>query len=121
MSETLSVELVANLRADIATLAMQLENMKVECDALRAQLTEAQSKLKGEEWISVGERLPEHEVGVLVANEHGYVGSGFYCTETRRWWDRVAEDINQDEIVDVTHWAVLPAPPNGGKVITKEE
>jgi hypothetical protein len=71
-----------------------------------------------QEWISVEERLPEHDKLVLVcdANEgvHGYVGiwsfeidkdDGSDCWyDSGGWWHPLEE---------VTHWMPLPEPPKG--------
>ena len=53
-------------------------------------------------WIAVGERVPEHEIEVVV-----YDGMGVFCAD--RWRD---EWIRGDDLVEgITHWMPLPAPP----------
>jgi len=69
------------------------------------------------EWISVEDRLPELGQGILAVGEYEgeiygriegqYVGAGAW------YGDRVSmsADCYSAEIVDVTHWMPIPAPP----------
>ena len=68
-------------------------------------------------WISVEERLPEVNTGVLVAVRHMQTGqfSVRYDwrikTTERGWWWKKTSESNISDLLDVTHWMPLPEPP----------
>ena len=57
-----------------------------------------------QEWISVGERLPESDGEFLVWND-------FYGAIVGHYWARGKYFISK--AVTVTHWMPLPEPPKG--------
>lgn len=66
------------------------------------------------EWISVGYRLPEDSVRVIIARKNGLVSIGFYDEDdviNLPWCDRNGKSRNGEWCNDVTHWMPLPAPP----------
>ena len=56
-------------------------------------------------WISVKDRLPEHEVSVLIYSRD-MIWLGYLCGLDDCW-----EAIGGLQIDSVTHWAPLPDPP----------
>lgn len=58
------------------------------------------------EWISVKERLPEHENAVLCVTKNGNPFIGRYDHTWKHW--RVSGSVT------VTHWMLLPEPPKEG-------
>ena len=72
------------------------------------------------EWISVEERLPEVDTGVLVAVRHMQTGQ-FYVrydwrikTTERCWWWKKTSESNVADLLAVTHWMPMPEPPKEG-------
>ena len=57
------------------------------------------------EWVSVEERLPEEKQRVIVRCEHVGTSVGWIL------WGRWMTDIGP-HAGDVTHWMLLPAPPD---------
>jgi hypothetical protein len=58
-------------------------------------------------WISVEERLPEHDVFVLVGyNRYDHVFEGCYLEDEKYWCDR-----EYSYIAPPSHWMPLPEPP----------
>lgn len=65
------------------------------------------------EWISVKDKLPFEGQSILTWDGH-VIGKGdFYCHKLKKW--RMYE-YGDGEVIDVpnpiTHWALLPDPPN---------
>ena len=63
---------------------------------------------EGEGWVSVNERLPNPETGVLTIDRN----DGFMCIawidgDIGGWWDNISGSNNH-----ITHWMPLPEPPN---------
>lgn len=63
------------------------------------------------EWISVEDRLPEHNVKCLVFLPYGHLYTGIhvaYYSDKRNMW----VDIDGTYLFDhPTHWTPLPTPP----------
>lgn len=57
-----------------------------------------------QEWISVGDRLPEDSATVLVCHKNGLVTTNAWLGA--HWWFK-------DERNPITHWMPLPQPPKG--------
>ncbi len=71
--------------------------------ALRDLLRSAE---KGQEWIPVGERLPEFgNLRYLVTDGKVWRTAWFHSVGDRHWWDCHGQQII------VTHWQPLPALP----------
>ena len=77
------------------------------------ELCEAERKLaelqERERWIPVTERLPENDEFVFIAKAEAWVSKGLYVTERKRW------ELLSHDVVEVTHWRPLPAPPKEGE------
>ena len=58
-------------------------------------------------WIPVEERLPEHNVFVIVGyKRYGYAFEGCYSEEESEWYDR-----EYSSIANPSHWMPMPEPP----------
>lgn len=65
----------------------------------------AADELRKRRWISVKDRLPEHEDDYLVCFDDGFIAITFY---KKNGWELWADSG------DVTHWMPLPEPPKEG-------
>lgn len=65
-------------------------------------------------WIPVSERLPQPLEDVLVVRAHREIGDGPVVDlgwwYQGNWW-MTSEDFPLPDVVEVTHWMPLPAPP----------
>lgn len=64
---------------------------------------------KGDEWISVEDRLPEKLTHVIVHDEDGTIGEAFYLSGDCFEW------VANEKMAFVTHWMPLPEAPKGGE------
>lgn len=99
------------LSKDALSYIQQLEEDRKERDILAdayQQLEAAQPK-----WISVEERLPEVDMGVMCVAQTAW---GPEVTEGYFWkHSQMISPIDEGCAVDkVTHWMPLPEPPKGG-------
>ncbi len=62
------------------------------------------SKRSEGEWISVEERLPDNRKFIIVCDKYGNVGEAYYFHSHFEW-------LNDDEMVEATHWMPFPEPP----------
>lgn len=62
-------------------------------------------------WIKCSERMPKHRQRVIIASESG-VTSGYY-DDGRYLKKQVGKWYSENRILgeDVTHWALMPQPP----------
>lgn len=60
-----------------------------------------------QEWISVKDRLPEHEVDVLCYTIYQEIEI-LQFDESVKWWTGSEYDYEKEQ---VTHWMPLPQPP----------
>lgn len=60
-------------------------------------------------WISVKERLPKHNIEVIICHEREfYIGKMYYCMQSN-WW-RVSDDERTDMIVNEDDsWMPIPS------------
>lgn len=69
------------------------------------RILELEAKVEAEQWISVGERLPE-EHGTVLAIETGGELPMRCVYHDSTWYN-----VDNGSSYDVTHWRPLPAPP----------
>ena len=85
-----------------------------ECAAIQREQALAyiqQLEAQVPRWISVEERLPEHDVRVLFGYaRYGYVGVGHLDREEMDWLD-----IDEIQVAQPSHWMSLPEPPKEEK------
>ena len=71
-------------------------------------------------WISVGERMPEHDTDVLVLTAPGTLSLGQNCVVAEYIHPRMEKygvfinfyaGYDDKNILEVTHWMPLPEPP----------
>lgn len=71
--------------------------------------------LKGRQWVSVKDRLPENSRFVLVCNDDGHMMVAQYIEETAQWQYKYTNydvDVWDDEEQGpVCWWVELPEPP----------
>lgn len=77
--------------------------------ALRAFKEGAKWQLKQSPWISVKERLPKHNIEVIICHEREfYIGKMYYSMQSN-WW-RVSDDGRTDMIVNEDDsWMPIPS------------
>lgn len=67
------------------------------------------------QWIPVTERLPEHEYGestsVLTVDLYGVMRVLYF--DGGNWCWTSGEVLKTMRVAPITHWMVLPVPPNG--------
>ena len=66
-----------------------------------------------QEWVSVEDRLPEHEKEVLFYSYGDYF-AGFYCHCEKEWYFGSEKNPHEYSRTPITHWMPLPEPPKEG-------
>lgn len=118
----------------INALMQAIRNATWEGDVVRVSTKAARiivDVLKGQDWISVEDRLPPEHTHVLVCEEYfvdypddgvfdvkkSLVKEGYWSRgidgKGRGWYHCIRPDIAQG-ISGVTHWMPLPEMPEGG-------
>ena len=64
-----------------------------------------------QEWISVGDRLPEEKVNCFVNYQHAYCYNDDYWAIGICFYD--GEKFQLNPAYKVTHWMPIPRPPKG--------
>jgi hypothetical protein len=89
--------------------------------SFKAGYKSALSNLPLNRWISVEERLPEHDNEVIVFERDSFIGdrvtTAFYHADENKW--RFFADSYACH--PITHWQPLPAPPTIGEIINQNK
>lgn len=106
MSDTISKSAVLSFLDNYSTYANYEEKLVIEYfrDAIES------GRFDTEGWISVKDRLPEHEGDYLTVRSPYYRDIVSY--ENHKWIG-VGLYGNLCEATNVTHWMPLPEPPKG--------
>ena len=100
-SKDTNVDIPKQMAADAIAYIQQLENHIGELTEKVEQLEAAQPR-----WISVNDRLPEHENEYLVCLDDGFIATTAWSGGDWELWADAG---------DVTNWRELPAPPKEGE------
>lgn len=90
-----------------------IERLTDRCACYAEEIAVAQERTR---WIPVTERLPEEGVPVLInyigTDGEVYADGVAVWTECGCfWWEGSLADCEEDVAVPITHWMLLPAPP----------
>lgn len=102
----------------INSLTQAIRNAAWEGDVVRIPTEAARiivGLLKGQDWISVKDRLPERSGDVLVCCGEHYMNVLSYSCRHKAF--NAFDDLptSEDRIESVTHWMPLPEPPEEGE------
>lgn len=121
---TLNPEIETDLTLVSETLGDELHMEHAAHDAMariRAALEAFQQREPASQWVSVGERLPEPGVALLIvylaANFTANVVHSVYTPDKEHPFSYRYGRLRK---VDVTHWMPLPAPPECPKAKAKD-
>ncbi len=64
-----------------------------------------------DEWISVDDRLPDHDNYLLITDSRGLIAIGYYWPFNSSMYRDKGRWYNGDYEQFVTHWKPLPQPP----------
>lgn len=93
------------------TVIVLLLEAAAEIDRLR---TDLEVERKKHEWLTVEEKLPRNEKGVIAVDKDGYYYPQARLSDgTWEWAYEAGTDYWVDIDEPVTHWMPLPDPPKG--------
>lgn len=81
-------------------------------------LEQGAAAMEWEEWIPVGERLPNKFETVLVADVDDWWGTG--CFDGALWYGDNFGIDGDSGIIEATHWRPLPLPPASDSMAQKD-
>jgi hypothetical protein len=102
-------------------MTISFPNHQAKEDNFKAGYKSVLSNLPLDRWISVEERLPEHDNEVIVFERDSFIGdrvtTAFYHADENKW--RFFADSYACH--PITHWQPLPAPPTIGEIINQNK
>lgn len=104
------------LKAELSRLDDLVSSLRSQVESRDAEIARLREERR---WVSVGERLPELGVNVLVIGREGVFEARLAAWGDSRRWEPLILDCHGCGCCgggepNVTHWMPLPAPPNGG-------